>query len=168
MAVGEFGVRYHAGAAGKSFSGASGYFLYFQSQAGKGVFRPNVGAAIELISGNASVGSAAVSGTAYSGGIYPGVDMFPFRTEKVQPFIELHGVMTWNYASLSPLPVVSDQTSLALAYGFQIGGGTDIRIGRGGERAIRIHTSYSNYTGKIAGQSGFQFNAFALGVGMVF
>ena len=96
------------------------------------------------------------------------MDIFPFRTEKFQPFVEVHGVITWNYASLSPLPVVSDQTSLGLAFGFQVGGGTDIRIGRGGERAIRIHTSYSNYTGKIAGQAGFQYNAFALSLGLVF
>ncbi|MBI3542859.1 MAG: hypothetical protein HY075_06255 [Deltaproteobacteria bacterium] len=167
MAVGEFGLKYHGGATGKSWNGGLGEYLYFQSQAGKGVFRPNVGAAIEFISGNASVGSSTVSGTAFSGGIWPGVDMFPFRTEKFQPFIEVHGVMTWNYAALSPLATKSDETSIGLLFGYQIGGGTDIRVGKG-ERAIRIHTSYSAYSGKIAGQAGFQFNAFALGLGLVF
>lgn len=167
MAIGEFGIRYHSGQQGKSFNGAMGEFLYFQSQAGKGILRPNVGAAIEIISGSASVGSANPSGTAFSGGIYPGFDVYPFRTEKIQPFIEVHGIISWNYAALSPLTPKSDETSLALAFGFQIGGGTDIRIGRG-ERAVRIHTSYSNYSGKTAGVPGFQYNAFGLAVGLVF
>jgi hypothetical protein len=160
-------VRYHAGAENKSFDGATGVYAYFQSQVGKGAFRPNVGASLEYISGSASVSSGSVSGTALSGGLYPGLDIFPFNTEKLQPFIEAHGIISWNYASLSPITPKSDETSLGMAFGYQIGGGCDIRVGRG-DRAIRVHTSYSNYSGKIAGTPGFQFNAFGLGVGLVF
>lgn len=167
MAIGELGVRYHAGQAGKSFTGATGIFAYFQSNIGKGVFRPNVGASLEFITGNASVGSGTPSGNAYAGGIYPGFDFFFFKTEKIQPFVEMHGILSWVYASLSPLAVKSDETSLGLAFGFQVGGGADIRVGKG-ERAIRIHTNYQNYAGKVAGTAGFQFSAFGLSVGLVF
>lgn len=168
MAIGEFGIRYHGGAQGKSFSGAMGEFLYFQSNVGKGTIRPNIGASLEFISGTASVGSNTPGGTAWSGGVYPGCDFFPFRTERIQPFVDVHAIASWNYAALSPLPQTSDQTSLGLAFGYEVGGGTDIRFNKNQDRAIRIHTSYSAYSGKICGQPGFQFNAFSMSLGLVF
>lgn len=168
LAAAELGIRYHGGAAGKSFAGAMGVFTYFQSQKGKGVFRPNVGASVELITGKARVGSAEPSGIAYVGGVYPGIDMFFFKTEKIQPFVEIHGILSWVYANLPGLPTKADETSLGLAFGFQLGGGADIRYGKQGDKAFRIHTAYQAYQGKIAGVPGFQLNAFSLGFGFVF
>jgi hypothetical protein len=167
QASGEMGVRYHTGSKGKSFTGAIGPFLYFQAESRRGVFCPNLGVAMEFISGQATVSSGSVSGTAYSGGIYPGVDIYPLRRAKYQPFVELHGVASWNYAALAPIVPKTQEKSIGLAFGFQVGGGLDIKY-HSGQRAYRVHLSYSSYSTTLAGQSGFQLNALSASLGLSF
>lgn len=167
MAVGELGARYHTGQTGKSFTQAIGPFVYFQTQARKGMLRPNIGVGFEFVSGSATIGQGAVSGTAYTGGIYPGLELFPLRTIRLQPFFEVHAIASWTYAALSPVVPRSDETTLGLGLGYQAGLGVDYRY-HSEQRAVRLHASYSGYTAKLAGQTGFQLSCYALSLGLVF
>ena len=163
----ELGVRDHTGQTGKSFTSAIGPYLYFQSGVRKGVWRPNLGVAFEFISGNATIASGAVSGSVFTGGIYPGIDIYPLKTETLQPFVEFHALAAWNYASLSPVIPKSAETSLSLGFGFQAGAGIDYKM-HDGHRAFRLHACYLSSTANIAGQPGFQLNAYAASLGLAF
>lgn len=167
LAVGELGARYHTGTKGKSFNGALGTFLYFQASSRHATICPHLGTGLEFITGQATLSSGDASGTAYTGGFYPGLDIFLYRKANVEPFIEAHGIATWTYAKLSPVVPKTSETSLGMAFGFQVGGGIHIDYNHG-QRAVRLHFHYSNSSGKLAGQSGFQFNAFGGSLGLAF
>ncbi|MBI3541868.1 MAG: hypothetical protein HY075_01150 [Deltaproteobacteria bacterium] len=167
LASGELGARYHTGTKGKSWDKAVGPYAYFQSEARRGALCPNMGVALELITGNATLPSGGVTGTALTGAIYPGLDVFFTRATKLQPFVDVHGIASWNYVSLSPVVPATAEKSLALGFGFEAGIGLHYYY-HGGSRAYRVHASYMSYTAKVSEQTGFQFTGYGLSLGLAF
>lgn len=162
----DLGIAMYGGSTGKSLGGSgtasTGFFVHFQAQSRKGPFRPNVGSRIELGSGTASVGSDKPSFTIWSGEISPGIELLPFKTSYVAPFIGLSGILGWS-------ALTTTTTTQALTFGYSISAGAEIRKKANPDaQAIRLMTSYRSLSGKLANTAGFQLNAVLFSIGMVF
>ncbi|MCC7440971.1 MAG: hypothetical protein IT285_05035 [Bdellovibrionales bacterium] len=160
----DIGINYYGSDVGKSLTGATGFFLHFQVKSGRNWIYPTFGASLETMSGNASLPGGTQNASLLAGQIEGGVEVLP-ATAYVNPFIAVQGLLGW--ASLS-LPD-ADTRSLALAYGFVVSGGTEIRFSaKEDAKGIRLRTAFRFLTGNLAGISGFQLNALQVGIGMVF
>ncbi|HTL13386.1 MAG TPA: hypothetical protein VL588_12910 [Bdellovibrionota bacterium] len=160
----DIGLNYYGSDVGKSLTGSTGYFMHFQVKSGGKWINPTFGASLEFNSGKASLPAGSLQSTLIAGDIEGGVEVVP-QTEYVNPFIAAHGVLGW-----ASLGVDATQTrSISLTYGFEISGGTEIRISNKEEaRGIRIRTAFRFLTTNMAGVNGFQLNALQIGIGMVF
>ncbi len=169
QAVAEVGTLIYGGTKGKSISETFGFFARFQAQPRKGIFRPYASAMIEYASGTASVSSEKPSFTMYSGMAPLGIDIYPFKTNFVRPFIGAMGILGWGAMTMNSSTESMNGTTTSIEFGYGATCGVEIRTREQAEsKAFRISTSYRVLQGKFATIAGFQLNAITFGLGIVF
>lgn len=162
------GIIFHAGDAGKSLTGASGYLLRLGAEKRKGFLRPNARLEIEYSSGTASVGDSEPDFTLFHGGFHGGLNLFIFTTGRFQAFVGGAGVASWSQLQLTSPPDGVEENTQSLSFGYETSAGVDMRLGSAEGNAIRLESSFYSVSSGLAGEGSFQLQGFKFLLGIVF
>jgi hypothetical protein len=164
----DLGACFHTGDLTKSLNGSNSYFLGLRAEKRKGFLRPEAAAELQFGSGTAYAGSTESSFSLYGGDFVAGFHLFPFMVERFQPFLGVNGVIGWSLLKMTQAPSGSEPNTQALAFGYELTAGIDMRFGSADGNALRVRSSYWSTSGGLAGQSGFVLSGFRISIGLVY
>lgn len=164
----ESGFEFMGGDTGKSLTGANSYFLGFRAEEDRGFFRTSIGFEIPFSSGTTTIGSSTPAYSIWGARFSPGFALFPFKEGHLMPFLAGSGILAWHQLQLTNPPAGTEPNTQALAYGYEIAAGIDVRFGSKEGRAFRLRGSLINLSTTLGGVSGFKLQGVQFSLGYVF